>query len=50
VVISELVPTIAGDYVLAVTIPTGVTAGDAVLSVSGSSSFTTAALLPIAVP
>jgi hypothetical protein len=50
VVISEVVPTIAGDYVLAITIPTGVTAGDSILTVSGPDSFTGAALLPIAVP
>jgi uncharacterized protein (TIGR03437 family) len=47
VAITEIVPTIAGDYVLALTIPTGVPTGDQLLTVSGPDSFTSMALLPI---
>jgi len=50
IVITEVVPTISGDYVLALTVPSGVTAGDQVLSIAGPNSLTTTALLPIAVP
>jgi hypothetical protein len=41
------VPTIAGDYVLAVTVPSGVAPGDATLAISGPQAITTAALLPV---
>jgi hypothetical protein len=44
------VPTIAGDYVLVLTVPDGVTPGDATLSIAGPDSYTLAALLPVAAP
>ena len=50
VAITEVVPTIAGDYVLALTVPAGVTTGDQILTISGPDSFSSAALLPIAAP
>ena len=50
VAITEYVPTIAGDYVLALTVPTGVTTGDAILSISGPDSIASTALLPVASP
>ncbi len=50
VAITEYVPTIAGDYVLALTVPTGVTTGDAILTVSGPDSIASTALLPVASP
>ena len=50
VVITEIVPTIAGDYVLAVTVPSGIPAGDQVLSIAGPDSITNTALLPVAGP
>ncbi len=50
VAITEYVPTIAGDYVLALTVPTGVTTGDATLSISGPNSIASTALLPVASP
>jgi uncharacterized protein (TIGR03437 family) len=50
IVITEIVPTISGDYVLALTVPSGVTAGDQILSIAGPNSLTATSLLPIAVP
>src|SRR5581483_3137888 len=47
VAITEVVPTIAGDYVLALTVPSGVAAGDRVLTVSGPDSISSTALLPV---
>jgi uncharacterized protein (TIGR03437 family) len=48
VAITEVVPTIAGDYVMALTVPSGIPAGDQILSISGPDSFTATALLPVA--
>ncbi|MCU1337513.1 MAG: hypothetical protein JWO19_3094 [Bryobacterales bacterium] len=45
-----LVPTIAGDYVVVLTVPDGVATGDALLSIAGPDSYTAAALLPVATP
>lgn len=50
VTVTELVPTVAGDYVLVLTVPTGVTAGDAILTVAGPDSSAATALLPVAGP
>lgn len=50
VVITEYVPTIAGDYVLALTVPSGITPGDAILNIAGPDAITTNALLPVAGP
>lgn len=47
VAITEVVPTIAGDYVMALTVPSGITSGDQVLSIAGPDSFAATALLPI---
>ena len=48
VAITEIVPTIAGDYVLALTVPSGVPSGDQALIVSGPDSINSTALLPVA--
>ncbi len=48
VAVTEIVPTIAGDYVLALTVPSGVASGDQTLIVSGPDSINSTALLPIA--